>query len=288
MVLDDVAKDARLLVEPAAVLDADGLGDRDLDVVDVTAVPERLEDPVAEAEDEDVLRRLLAEVVVDAEDLALAEDARELLVEGAGRREVAPERLLDDDARPRAAVDGVDELRVPEVLHDRADHRRRDGEVEHPVAGRPALLLERLEARLQVREALAAVQVAAEEEEARLEGLPLRLVHRLDARELGDGLLHLGAVRLVGLPRARVAHDAGPGRKLSLGVQLEERGDELPLREVARASEDDDRRGLWRRGAHDFFTVSRRARPSRPLRCRRRRGPCAGRAPSRGPRRRSP
>ena len=50
------------------------LGHVDLDVVDVLAVPDRLEEAVGEAQGEDVLRRLLAEEVVDAEDLVLVED----------------------------------------------------------------------------------------------------------------------------------------------------------------------------------------------------------------------
>ena len=103
MVLDDVARDARLLVELAAPLDADVLGDGDLHVVDVLAAPERLEERVGEAEDEQVLHRLLAEVVVDAEDLRLVEGRGDRVVERARAREVVPERLLEDDARPRAA-----------------------------------------------------------------------------------------------------------------------------------------------------------------------------------------
>ena len=55
---------------------ADVLGRGDLDVVDVVAVPDRLEQPVGEAEREHVLDGLLAQVVVDAEDLVLVEDAR--------------------------------------------------------------------------------------------------------------------------------------------------------------------------------------------------------------------
>jgi hypothetical protein len=42
-------------------------------VVDELAVPDRLEDPVREAERKHVLDRLLAEVVVDPEDLVLDE-----------------------------------------------------------------------------------------------------------------------------------------------------------------------------------------------------------------------
>jgi hypothetical protein len=53
--------------------DAHGLGDRDLHVVDELAVPDRLEDAVREPQREHVLHGLLAEVVVDPEDLALVE-----------------------------------------------------------------------------------------------------------------------------------------------------------------------------------------------------------------------
>src|SRR5260221_589797 len=90
---------AGLLVVRAALLDAEGLGDRDLHVVDVLAVPDRLEDAVREAQHEDVLDGLLAEVVVDAKDLVLRERALQLLVEADGAREVVAERLLDHDPR---------------------------------------------------------------------------------------------------------------------------------------------------------------------------------------------
>ena len=50
----------------------------DLDVVDEVAVPDRLEQAVAEAEGQNVLRRLLAEEMVDAEDLVLGEDLVQL------------------------------------------------------------------------------------------------------------------------------------------------------------------------------------------------------------------
>ena len=93
-----------LLVERAAVLDPDRLGHRDLHVVDVAPVPERLEDAVAEPEDQQVPDRLLAEVVVDAVDLRLAEDLADLAVQPLGRLEVVAERLLDDDPPPAAVV----------------------------------------------------------------------------------------------------------------------------------------------------------------------------------------
>ena len=52
------------------------LGDVDLHVVDVLPVPDRLEQAVGEAEGQDVLRRLLAQEVVDAEDLLARRTSR--------------------------------------------------------------------------------------------------------------------------------------------------------------------------------------------------------------------
>ena len=115
VVLEDVARGAGLLVERAAVLDADRLGHGDLDVVDVAPVPERLEDAVAEPEDQQVPDRLLAEVVVDAIDLRLAEDLADLAVEPLRRLEVVTERLLDDDPPPAAVVVLVVESDPPEL-----------------------------------------------------------------------------------------------------------------------------------------------------------------------------
>ncbi len=70
---DHVAKRPGLLIEAGAALDVELLGDVDLDVGDVVAVPDGLEDPVREAQRQDVLRRLLAQEVVDPVDRLLLE-----------------------------------------------------------------------------------------------------------------------------------------------------------------------------------------------------------------------
>ncbi len=67
-----VAERAGRLVEAGALAQAQRLRHVDLHVVDEVAVPDRLEQPVGEAERQDVLRRLLAQEVVDAEDLLSA------------------------------------------------------------------------------------------------------------------------------------------------------------------------------------------------------------------------
>ena len=119
---------APLVVSPAA-LDADRLGDRDLHVVDELAVPDRLEDAVREAQREHVLDRLLAEVVVDAEDLALVEVLEQRSFSSRADSQVVAERLLDDQPHPALRFG-----RSPISRHDRLERARRHGEVEEPVA----------------------------------------------------------------------------------------------------------------------------------------------------------
>ena len=131
VVLDDVAQGAGLLVEGAAAFDAEGFSDGDLHVVDVVAFPDRLEDAVGEAEDEEVLDGLLAEVVIDAEDLALVEDGVDLMVELAGGVEVVAEGLLDDDGD--AAFFGLRHALRAEILDDAGKELGRGGEIEEAI-----------------------------------------------------------------------------------------------------------------------------------------------------------
>src|SRR5262249_59687077 len=87
MILYDVAYGARLVVEGTTVAHAEVLGHGDLHALHVVAVPDGLQEGVGEAEVDQVLHRLLAEVVVDAEDGALREGARQDAVEGVRRGE---------------------------------------------------------------------------------------------------------------------------------------------------------------------------------------------------------
>ncbi len=132
VVLQDVAAGAGLLVERAPALHAKVLGHGDLDVVDVATVPDRLEDAIAEAEDQQVADGVLAQVMIDAIDLRLVEGAHHRVVEIMARFEIMAEGLLDDDAAPRALA-----VRQPcraEVGHDVLVGTRWCGEVEEAVA----------------------------------------------------------------------------------------------------------------------------------------------------------
>ena len=120
---DHVAVGARVLVEAGAVVDGERLRHVDLHVVDVVAVPDRLEHAVGEAQRDQVLDRLAAEEVVDPEHALLGEDAVHERVQLARAVEVDAERLLEHDPRV------VGEAGVAQCLDRGAERAGRDREV---------------------------------------------------------------------------------------------------------------------------------------------------------------
>ena len=130
MVLKHVAEHARGVVVARAAAHRHLLGHGDLHVVDVAAVPDRFEDRVGKSQCQNVLHRLLAEVVVDAEHLAFVEHAVQMLVEGPGGGEVGAERLLHDDAAGAVRLDR--HAVAAECRDDRLVKLRRGGEVVDP------------------------------------------------------------------------------------------------------------------------------------------------------------
>src|SRR3546814_18822889 len=84
------------------MLDADRLGGRDLNAMDMVAIPYRLEQAVGEAQHHDVLDRLLPEEMVDAVDLAFVGQLQDPRVERPPRGAVSAARLLPADATEAA------------------------------------------------------------------------------------------------------------------------------------------------------------------------------------------
>ena len=141
MVGHHVAQRAGRLIELAAPLDADRLRRGDLDMVDVLAIPQRLEQAVGEAQRHDVLDRLLAEEMVHSVDLMLLQRLQDLGIERLGRRQVVPERLLDDDAPPLPVL-FRDHGRSAQGGHDDTEEAVGNGEIEEMVAGRAGHLVQ--------------------------------------------------------------------------------------------------------------------------------------------------
>ncbi len=123
VILNHVAQGSGgVVVGTAASGHADLLSDRDLHRADMPAVPDRLEDAVAEPQGENVLNRLLTEIVIDSIDLVFAQDGRDLSIQGAGACEIVAEGLFDDHPAPRGLLlRRVDEPRFAQVANDRSE-----------------------------------------------------------------------------------------------------------------------------------------------------------------------
>ena len=201
-------------------------------MVDVLAAPHRLEDRVREAEDQDVLDRLLAEVVVDAEDLVLGELLVHEPVQLARGLPAAAERLLDDDAHPRhdlGVADAHDHLLPRQVLHDARVQARGNREVGEAPPRHRLLPLPLLQALAQRAIRRGVVQVAAQVEQAPGEAGEHRLVHRSRLLRLREAPLDRLPERLLALLLAGDAdHGEALGHQLVVG-QVEEGGHQLAV-----------------------------------------------------------
>ena len=109
------------------MFDANLLGHTDLNMVDIAPIPQRLQKGVGEAKRQDVLHRLLAQIMVDPVDLGLIEDRGQRLVERAGRGQIVPKWLFDHDPGLRAILR---QAGFAQVFGDRIHQRRRSGQVE--------------------------------------------------------------------------------------------------------------------------------------------------------------
>ncbi|MNH10907.1 hypothetical protein D3C79_703980 [compost metagenome] len=100
-------------------------------MIDVVVVPERFEQAVGKAADEDVLHRLFAQVVVDTVDLLFAHDLEQAGVERLGAGQVRAEGFFHH--HPAKAIGFVEQAGGAQALHHFAEKARRGGQVEHRV-----------------------------------------------------------------------------------------------------------------------------------------------------------
>ena len=117
----------------------------DLDVIDITRIPERFENRVRKSQDQDVLRGFFAEKMIDPIGLFFGEGVVDDAVQFLRRGEIRPERFLDDHARPAAFLRFV-QPRCLQMFQDRLELLRRDREIKKPVAARAAFLVDFIEA----------------------------------------------------------------------------------------------------------------------------------------------
>ncbi len=238
MVLHHVAQRARLLVIAGTLLDTELLGHVDRDARDVIAVPRLLEQRVAEAEREQVLHRLLAEVVIDPVDLRLVEIPVREHVHLLRRREIVSERLFDDEPREAAAAR---EVRFAQRLDRRLDDRGRQRKIENAVAGE---LVDAIELRdapgelpvadvARLRDRLVVQRAGAPAPDLRRRREPLER----RARERTEPLVVHPVV-------ARDTEDPAPRREQAVLHQLEQRRKQLAPREITGRADDHEKARL--------------------------------------------
>ena len=100
MILHHIPHHAGRIVVIGAGAHRYGLRHRYLHVVHVVPVPYRLEDGIGEPQNQQVLHRFLAQVVVDAEYLVFLEHVVHRAVQLLGGLFILPERLLNHHAPP--------------------------------------------------------------------------------------------------------------------------------------------------------------------------------------------
>src|SRR6202161_3249608 len=104
VILDYVADGAGLLIERAPALDSKVLRHRDLDTLDMVAIPQGFEHCIAETKIHHVMHRTLAEEMVQTEDSAFFKSSEQDAVEFPGGSPIAAEGFFDNDACPVAAA----------------------------------------------------------------------------------------------------------------------------------------------------------------------------------------
>ena len=134
VVFDHVAEGADLVVVPTASLDAHGLGDRQLDVIDEVSVPDRFEDAVGQPKRQQILNRLLSQVVIDAIHLRLAKDGLHRAVQVSRRVEVNAKGFFDDQAAEAVLVAGLVEPGVAELRGDDLEELGWCRQIENAIA----------------------------------------------------------------------------------------------------------------------------------------------------------
>ena len=227
--LHHVAHGAGRVVVLAAALDAHLLGDGDLHVAHRAAVPQRLEDRVAEAQRQQVLHRLLAKVMIDAKELPFGKDRADRGVDGLRTRTVVAERLFQHHARQRR-----DEPVTGEALADGSEQPRGGGQIKHSYAG--------VALREPVRERGEAGRVGAvhgQVVDSRAELGPGCIVQIIGGDELPAVVAEQRQIVVATERAAREAKDA-PARRLTVVAKGVVQGrQQFALGQIARGAEED-------------------------------------------------
>src|SRR5207248_4807850 len=180
VVLDHVAQRPGFFIIAGPGANSLGFAHGDLNVIDILMIPDRLEDAVCKPDNQEILNRLLAQVMIDAEDLRFVEDLRYRFVDLPRGVQVPADRLSDDDPREGFVIaDRLGKSRLPQTFYREDDCRRGNGEIKDAVSRQGELGLNVAEARAQIQVRLRLAQSPRDPKEALLELWPDALLKRL-------------------------------------------------------------------------------------------------------------
>ena len=117
----------------AALFHADGFSIRDLHMIDVTPVPDGLEDGIVEPKHHNILYGFFPQVVIDTVNLILLHYSFDLAVQRLGRFQIVAERLLDHNAPPPPVL-LVRQTGGSQLLDNLAKKLRRGRQIKHVIA----------------------------------------------------------------------------------------------------------------------------------------------------------
>ena len=238
MVLDNVLGRTDAVVVAGAGTNTDVLRHRDLHVVDVVGVPQRLVQFVGEPEAQKVLNRFLTQVMINAEDIFGRKYLGHQIVKLLGRLEVVTKGLLDNDPPPSLQM-----LRQPsfaKLCQHRREQVRRNRQIERVVAARSLLLIELVQLVAKILERLSLV-VLTHDYGQRAHELVENALIELCLCEGTDRLLDHLLQRDLEPPRH--AGNGEGGWQETVGGKVVERWQDLAVREVAGNAEEHEATG---------------------------------------------
>ena len=250
---------AGLFIIAAPMLHPETLRHGDLHMVDVLAIPDRLEDPVGKPEDQNILHRLFPEIVIDPVDLPFLQDPLELVVQRPRRFQVMSERFFDDDATPCALTFDRQTI-LSQMRHDLSEQTGDGGHVKNIVALGTRGRIDLLQQLVQPSIGGALLEIPGQVMHALRQRLPDRSIH--GRRQI---VAHHPIQLLAKLRRCHLGtvqpYDGEPLRQEMAGHEIVDRRNQFSLRQVAIDPEDDhDARSAQLGEVHQRFRTHRSGR----------------------------
>ena len=111
MVLDHISQGADLVIIGGASPDSFCFTDGNLDMIDVFAIPDRLEHAIGEAQHHQILNRLFSQIMINAKDLRFIEHLCERRIDLFRGFKIVSDRLFYN--HPAERLSGVRRIRQP-------------------------------------------------------------------------------------------------------------------------------------------------------------------------------